>query len=143
MNEEIGISIQSACYACNLSGERFAICQDEMDANDTARAWEIVDEGNMQYTFTLSHVQSDPSGHDWVSSVTRRADKSERHEYAPTSVKIDDGLDELTILRLNLDELDDETQRSREVECHWCHLMTPKQFNDCQDCDMPLESNVR
>lgn len=152
MEKEIGINIQSACYACNLSGERCAICQDEMDANDTARAWEIVDEGNMQYTFTLSHVQSDPSGHDWVSSVNYLQKPAVlmdgslqyfRYEYAPTSVKIDDGLDELTILRLNLDELDDETQRSREVECPWCHLMTPKQFNDCQDCDKPLELNVR
>lgn len=140
---EIGMNIQANCPTCTVSGEICGICQDTRDANDTARAWELVDEGNLQYPLTLSHIQSDPSGHDWVSSVTRRADKSERHEFAPTSVKIDDGLDELTILRLNLAELDDETQRSREIECHWCHLMTPKQFNDCQDCDMPLESNVR
>lgn len=134
MEQEIGISIQSACYACNLAGERCVLCQDEMDANDTAKAWEIVDEGNLQYKFTLSHIQSDPSGHDW----TDRAD-----EFVETSVKIQDGLDELTILRLNLAELDDETQRNREVECPWCHLMTPKRYNDCQDCDRPLELNVR
>lgn len=143
MENEIGINIQYTCFACNLIGERCIECQDELDANNTSRAWELVDEGNMQYRFTLSHVQSDPSGHDWVSSVTRSADKSERSEFAPTSVRIEDGLDELTLLRLNLQELEDETQRNREVECPWCHLLTPKQFNDCQDCDRPLELNVR
>ena len=40
-------------------------------------------------------------------------------------------------------ELDDMRQRAREIECRWCHLLTPKQFNDCQDCDKPLELNVR
>ena len=143
MTEENGMTVQYQCYNCQIIDARCNDCQDELDAQDTARAWELVDEGNLQYPLTLSHIQSNPSGHDWVSSVTRRADKSERNEFAPTSVKIEDGLDEETILHLNLAELDDETQRNREVECPWCHLMTPKQFNDCQDCDAPLELNVR
>lgn len=150
--EENGMSVQYQCPTCNLTGERCVLCQDEMDANDTARAWELVDEGNMQYRYTLSHVQSNPSGHDWVSAVNYLQKPALlmdgtlqyfRYEYAPTSVKIEDGLTEESLLHLNLQELEDETQRAREVECPWCHLMTPKQFNDCQDCDKPLELNVR
>jgi len=40
-------------------------------------------------------------------------------------------------------ELDDMRQRSREVVCTWCHILTPKAFNQCQDCDGILEHNVR
>jgi len=40
-------------------------------------------------------------------------------------------------------ELDDQRQRAREIQCHWCNLLTPKAFNDCQACDQPLELNVR
>lgn len=134
INDEIGISIQSSCYSCNLIGERCPLCQDEMDANDTARAWEIVDEGNMQYRYTLSLQWFEPSGHDWTARFG---------EFLAPSHKLEDGLDEQTAMHLSLAELDDETQRAREVECPWCHLMTPKQFNDCQDCERPLESNVR
>lgn len=135
MNEqEIGINIQSQCYACNLVGETCILCQDERDANDSDRAWAIVDQGNLQYRLTLSHIQTDPSGHDWTNR---------EGEFLNPSHKLVDGLDEQTAMHLNLDELDDETQRNREVECPWCHLLTPKQFNDCQDCDRPLELNVR
>ena len=134
MNEEIGVNIQATCYACLLSDSRCDDCQDQRDADDTNRAWQIVEEGNMQYNITVSYIQSDPSGHDWI---TRPG------EFLEPSHKLVDGLDEQTVMHLSLSELDDETQRKREVECPWCHLLTPKQFNDCQDCDRPLELNVR
>lgn len=173
MNEEIGISIQSSCHTCNQIGERCPLCQDELDANDTYRAWQIVDEGNLQYQYTLS--QTELADADWVSSETvvgtakrianiietRQGKDYEpgftlhvewtepdtpheiRHEFADPSHKLQDGMSEELALHLSLAELDDETQRAREVKCPWCHLMTPKQFNDCQDCERPLESNVR
>ena len=150
-NEEIGVNVQATCYACLLSDTRCDDCQDQRDAKDTDRAWELVDEGNLQYRFTLSQV-TEPSGHDWVSSTTRLNKPAIlmdgtivefRNEFADPSHKLQDGMDEELALHLSLSELDDETQRKREVECPWCHLLTPKQFNDCQDCDMPLESNVR
>ena len=61
-----------------------------------------------------------------------------RREYIPPIVQLQDGgeYEELW-------ELDDERQRARETECRWCHLLTPKQFNDCQACDKPLENNLR
>lgn len=133
-NEEIGVNVQATCYACLLSDTRCDDCQDQRDANDTDRAWELVDEGNLQYKYTLSHIQTNPSGHDWTERDG---------EFASPSHKLVDGMDEELAMHLSLGELDDETQRKREVECPWCHLLTPKQFNDCQDCERPLESNVR
>ena len=173
MNEEIGINIQATCYACLLSDSRCDDCQDQRDANDTDRAWQIVDEGNLQYRYTLSRTELADS--DWVSNETvvgsakrvanivetRQGKDYEpgfalevkwsepdsphelRREFAEPSHKLTDGLDEELALHLSLSELDDETQRKREVECPWCHILTPKQFNDCQDCDKPLELNVR
>lgn len=141
----------STCGDCVGLTEQCPACQDLNETNATTEAWELVDEGNLQYRYTLSHV-TEPSGHDWVSSVTRLLKPAIqldgtlvefRNEFAQPSTKLIDGLDEETILHLNLAELDDETQRAREVECPWCHLMTPKQFNDCKDCDKPLEHNVR
>ncbi len=61
-----------------------------------------------------------------------------RHEFLPPIAQLQDGgvYEELW-------ELDDMRQRAREVECHWCHLLTPKAFNDCTSCDKTLELNVR
>ena len=61
-----------------------------------------------------------------------------RHEFLPPIAQLMDGgeYEELW-------ELQDTRQRNREVECQWCHILTPKVFNDCQSCDLPLESNVR
>ena len=61
-----------------------------------------------------------------------------RQEFLPPIAQLMDGgeYEELW-------ELQDTRQRSREVECQWCHILTPKAFNDCQDCDKPLEHNLR
>jgi hypothetical protein len=61
-----------------------------------------------------------------------------RHEFLPPIAQLQDGgvYEELW-------ELEDERQRAREVECNWCHILTPKIFNDCQSCDKPLELNVK
>jgi hypothetical protein len=90
-------------------------------------------------------LTTEPSGHDWVSATTvsRTIDETMdeyimREEYKIPVVMLQDGgvYEELW-------ELDDMRQRSREVECPWCHLLTRKDMNDCQDCDKPLELNVR
>ena len=92
-------------------------------------------------------VTTEPSGHDWVASTTRvepyfvfqtQTWEDTREEYKESTTNLQDGgvYEELW-------ELDDMRQRSREIECPWCHLMTRKDMNDCQDCDRPLESNVR
>lgn len=133
-NDEIGINVQFQCYTCDQAGRTCDECQDNRDAKDSDIAWQLVDEGNLQYKYTLSHIQTDPSGHDWTDR---------NGEFMDPSHKLVDGMDEQLAMHLSLDELDDMTQRAREVECPWCHLLTPKQFNDCQDCEQPLELNVR
>jgi hypothetical protein len=60
-----------------------------------------------------------------------------RREFLPPIAQlIDGGIYE------ELWELDDYTQLQREKECQWCHILTPKIFNDCQSCDKPLENNL-
>jgi hypothetical protein len=118
----------------------------------------------------LTYDTSDePSASDWVSSQTYIKPqtwrtkmiekwKDESMELIELAVKFID-TDEPVMTRKEflppiaqlmdggeyeeLWELQDTRQRDREVECQWCHLLTPKQFNDCQDCDKPLELNVR
>jgi hypothetical protein len=103
-------------------------CQDLADARSAQIAHEIVDEGNLQYRRQW-FLTTEPSGHDWTNRDG---------EFKPPIVLLQDGgvYEELW-------ELDDYRQGMREVQCPWCNLLTPKHFNDCQDCDKPLELNVR
>ena len=141
-----GISVTSQCYDCMMLDNVCLNCEENKEARDSAVAHQLVDEGNMQYKRNWMLV-TEPSGHDWVSPVTRvepyfvfatQTWEDTREEYKEPTTNLQDGgtYEELW-------ELDDMRQRSREVECPWCHLLTPKAFNDCQDCDKPLESNVR
>jgi hypothetical protein len=92
-------------------------------------------------------LTTEPSGHDWTSATTvsrtilddeGNEDYIMREEYKLPVVLLQDGgvYEELW-------ELDDMRQRNREIQCPWCNIMTRKDMNDCQDCDRPLELNVR
>lgn len=147
-----GISVQNTCYHCALVSEyspelRCLTCDEDKEGRDDYIAYELVDEGNLQYNGQAPLRVDEPSGHDWIASQTvireTRNEQGEREsyvlrlEYTEPIVQLADGgvLDELW-------ELDDWVQKQREVKCKWCNLMTPKQFNDCQDCDKPLELNI-
>ncbi len=60
-----------------------------------------------------------------------------RNEFTPPIAQLMDGG-----VHEELWELQDYTQLQREKECQWCHILTPKIFNDCQSCDKPLENNL-
>ena len=75
-----------------------------------------------------------PSGHDWTERDG---------ECATPAFNFGDGMTEELAQGLNLDQLEDETQRARETKCQWCNLMTLKLYNDCQECNKPLEHNIR
>jgi hypothetical protein len=60
------LTISNNCYACMLLDSICQECEDSKDAKLTNRAWEVVDEGNLQYRLTLSYNQAMPSGHDWT-----------------------------------------------------------------------------
>lgn len=146
--QEQGITVMNECYDCMVlardgSELQCLNCTDSKEARDSFIAHQIVDEGNMQYKDQLSFARPEPSGHDWVASHTvvssrideygENVDIVERYEFAQPIVVLGDGgvYEELW-------ELDDETQARREVECNWCHLMTPKVMLPlCQDCDKP------
>lgn len=128
------LNIQNSCHACMLLDTTCQDCTDDKDSKLTNRAWELVDEGNLQYRLTLTYAEKEPSNHDWTDRDG---------EFKPPIVQLVDGMSEELAMGLSeLWELDDMTQARREVQCRWCNLMTPKIFNDCQDCDKPLEHNV-
>ena len=147
-------------------GSMCQTCVETKEGRDDATAHDLVDEGSMQYKHSMSRVD-EPSGSDWVASETvmgvqrwqakmtedwddqcrlvaiavEFVDKDDpwliRKEFTPPIVQLMDGgvYEELW-------ELEDYTQLSRERECQWCHILTPKLFNDCQSCDKPLENNL-
>lgn len=129
-----GISITNTCYDCMQLDEVCQNCEDQKEANDSFIAHELVDNGSDIYRYapmytSLMKIEKETSNHDW----TKRDG-----EFKPPIVMLQDGgeYDELW-------EIDDMTQRAREVVCPWCMLLTPKAFNDCQDCEKPLEHNVK
>ena len=144
MNEvtytEDSLTVTNVCSECIAQEQLCVDCVDQADARLTDKAYELVDEGNLQYKRQWM-LTTEPSGHDWISPTTRGTHwgaDDVREEYKLPTVFLQDG-GEVD----NLWELEDETQRRRETECQWCHIMTPRMYNDCQSCDKPLESNVR
>lgn len=133
MNEvtysEDSLTISNVCPECIAQEQLCVECVEEADARLTDKAYGLVDEGNLQYKRQWSYNEEQPSGHDWTER---------EGEYKLPIVFLQDGG-----VHEELWELDDMRQRNREVECHWCHILTPKLFNDCQSCDKPLEVNVR
>ena len=146
-------------------------CQEQDEANADNNAWNLHEDDRLGEgpALSTSHVD-EPSASDWVSSKTisvhQRSYKTrmierwsddnpfhleelrvefinndeveERNEFLPPIAQLMDGgvYEELW-------ELQDERQRARETQCHWCNLLVPKHTIDCTSCDMPLESNVR
>jgi hypothetical protein len=132
--QSLGISITNQCYDCMQLDYKCVNCEETQEARDAQIAHEIVDEGNLQYTRQWMTV-TEPSNHDWTERDG---------EFKPPIVQLVDGMTEELSMHLgSLWELEDEVQRAREVECKWCHILTPKVFNDCQSCDGALEHNVQ
>ena len=151
--------------ATNYQAGKCATCLKDEEANADTNAWNLHEEDRLGEGPSLSLNTSDsPSSSDWVSSQTyvrppgKKArmiekwdsdnpfklvelrvefiDEDEpmiRHEFLPPIAQLIDGgeFEELW-------ELDDMMQAKRETECKWCHIMTPKIYNDCQSCDKPL-----
>jgi len=144
-------------------------CQDNEEAQADNKAWNLHEDDRLWEPNPMSYDTSDePSASDWVSSQTisqparskpmfkeiwdeekfhlielsvKFLDPDEPHLYRneftpPIAQLMDGGVHE------ELWELEDYTQLQREKECQWCHILTPKIFNDCQSCDKPLENNL-
>jgi len=144
-------------------------CYETKESKSDDNAWNMHEDDRLGEGHCLSYDTSDaPSASEWVASETyiappkRRAimiekwkeesmhlielavkfiDNDEpvtRSEFIPPTVQLNDGgvYEEYW-------ELQDMRQRAREIQCPWCNILTPRQFNDCQDCDKPLELNLR
>ena len=155
--------------ASGYEAGKCATCLKNDEARADDNAWNLHEEDRLGEDDVLTYDTSDaPSASEWVASETyikpqtRRAQMIERwdentcklielavkfidtdepvtrSEYLPPIAQLMDGgvYEEYW-------ELQDMTQRAREIECQWCHILTPRQFNDCQDCDKPLELNLR
>lgn len=146
-------------------------CIDTAEAQADDNAWNLHEEDRLGEPGTcLTYDTSDaPSASEWVASETydkpreweakmiEKWDEDNPFRLIELAVKFIDTDEPVTrseflppIAQLidggvyeELWELDDQRQRAREVQCHWCNLLTPKAFNDCQACDKPLELNVR
>jgi hypothetical protein len=126
--QEDSLTISNVCPECIAQEQLCVDCVELADARLTNSVYEAASEGNLMYKHQWL-VDTEPSGHDWTDRGG---------EYKLPIVQLQDGgvLD-------NTWELEDYTQARRETVCHACHLTTPKQFNECQSCDTPLEVNVR
>jgi len=144
-------------------------CYETKESKSDDNAWNLHEDDRLGEPGTcLSYDTTDaPSASDWTASETyikpptRRAQMIEkwddncklielavkfidtdepvtRSEFLPPIVQLNDGgvYEEYW-------ELQDMRQRAREIKCPWCNILTPRQFNDCQDCDKPLELNLR
>jgi hypothetical protein len=142
-------------------------CLDDAEARADDKAWNLHEEDRLGEGKCLTYDTSDaPSASEWVASETyvkpqewrvkMTEEWSERCQLIELAVKFIDTDEPVTrseflppIAQLldggvyeQLWELDDFAQSQREKECQWCHILTPKIFNDCQSCDKPLENNL-
>ena len=127
------LSLDTTCQTCLALDMKCDECLEVSEARVSNIAHELVDENSDIYRYApmytpLLKLSDNPSGHDWTDR---------EGEFMEPIVKLQDGgtLD-------NLELLEDYAQSKREQECHWCHLLTPKMYNDCQVCDKPLEHNL-
>jgi acetone carboxylase gamma subunit len=118
-----GITVTTQCYAC-IQIERY--CDEHADlqeARDTANAYAIVDDGNMQYHRTWSWLQDEPSNHDWIGSLVRTP-KGEREEFAPQTTLLTDRMFDEAMLEL----------QPNEAICDTCHYATNR-YAVCPNCN--------
>ena len=118
----VGISITNACYQCQLLQDLCVECEDNRTAKDADIAHQIVDEGNLIYPKVWFNL-TEPSGHDWVSAVTRLPKparmldgslKWDRQEFTEPTTSLVDRL-------FNLE--DSITLANYESVCQDCHLV--------------------
>lgn len=138
-----GITVTTQCYTC-IEIER--ACDEHADlkeANDTAIAYALVDDGNLQYPRTWSWLKDQPSGHDFIAPLVRvepytitkfSADglrvighelNDERTEFAPQTTLLTDRL---------FDDPDTEIH-SDELLCSDCNLTYYGKMSVCPNCN--------
>ena len=118
------LSLANGCYTCMLAESVCEACADERDARLTDRAWEIVDDGNEVYRWTLSRKSDDPSGHDWIGAQTRQDNGKIRDEF----------LEPVSLLSDRFFDLDIEVPVGSTV-CADCHYVCNSHIA-CPNCEL-------
>jgi len=118
-----GINITNQCYNCLLIDDVCFDCQESRDARDTNNAWQIVDEGNLQYPHPISIQSVEPSAHDWIGAYTIQDDGTIREEF----------LEQTTLLSDRIFELDVEIPPQYTI-CVQCHYQVHVQVA-CPNCE--------
>jgi hypothetical protein len=135
MSESVGINIVTQCNTCIILEERCPDCQEAFDTNQTIKAHELVDEGNVQYHKQWLKDNDQESNHEWVGSETRikpyfvwvtQSWEDTRREYLPPVTDITD--------RMDTPEDMLELQPYEKI-CNWCHLAFSIKATNCVNCE--------
>ena len=133
MNNEVivqnQLTLMNNCYQCVQMNELCPDCIEAKEARDAVIAWDIVDEGNEQYSNIPSKPDALPSGHDWVSNevVTKveESNKIIRTELFEASSWLVDRL---------FDIEESMTLSNHECVCSVCHY-TINKHAVCPNCN--------
>ena len=79
----------------------------------------------------IAEYDDQPSGHEWTNR---------EGEMLPPVVNLSDRLSEEQRLGFNFEMV---YITRDEIICKYCHMVSPRMFNDCQCCGTTLELNVR
>lgn len=103
-------------------------CLDEREAKAIADAFIVKDSADIvESKKPMSYIQEEISGHEWISSTTRKADGSIREEFTePTAFLVD------RFFELKDGELDIQPHMTI---CAGCHLEVHQEIT-CPNCEL-------
>jgi hypothetical protein len=124
----LGISIMTQCHNCLLLDSVCQDCEDSRQANEAIFAHNLVDDSSDIYRYapmytSLTKIEAEPSGHDWVGSVTRTYQDKERNEFLEPITVITDRIFDLTF-----------DMPANSVICQDCHY-TFNKHTQCPNCN--------
>ena len=141
---------EDQCISCVGLTELCPACQDLKDTRDTAIAYEIVDEGNLQYKYVWSQDESDITAHDWIGSVVKISERTKKYkvraEMTDTSIReylvVEDSednraefLDPISLIADRLFDVETSiTVTANETVCDNCHYLHNKAIA-CPNCN--------
>lgn len=145
-----GFSIVENCQLCvddDLCAEHY----DEREARLVYKAHSLVEQNLVEQEGQSYHqdASAEPSGHDWVSSVTRRGERSGyfltsediREEFVEPTYNLADRLSGYKFLGQHIADLRDDYDLTIDllvpkgyIVCEKCHFQHNKTIRPCPNC---------
>jgi len=97
--------------------------EEQEQANAYNRDHDEMVAGKLSHVYNADLIQ--PSGHDWVSSETRRADGNIRSEFVEPTVAMEDRIDDRDLELLPVEKI-----------CNNCNLTFSIRSKTCTVCEM-------